>query len=395
MTVLEREVQKSLTRLRGGALLLAAVSGGADSTALLAALVKLRKVPETEAPESESAGAGGVPQALHCVHVNHNLRGEESLADAHAVLELCERFGVPCHIETKPEGEIAKQAKETGEGIEAAARRARHEALRGAARRLGAEKILIAHTKTDRLENILIRLLRGAGPVGLALMPEESGEILRPLINLSRADILAYLDAEKLLYRTDSTNSDDRYLRNRVRLRLVPVLDRYFPDWQTNLERMAETQHFVSDHLSDEALTILNSAEQREEGALSIKNFSCFHQILREEIIFRAVDMLHQEPDPSFEPDLPQKKRFPPRRAAVRAAVTAKKTSDLAGASISFKDEAITIAVKKPRHSEAGFALVSEHEGKPCVVHCKKKQRGAIRHELSSPDLSSSPASKN
>ncbi|MDR3325693.1 MAG: tRNA lysidine(34) synthetase TilS, partial [Spirochaetaceae bacterium] len=135
---LEAQVVHSLHGLPPDAAIIAAVSGGADSTALLAALAALR-----------DRGAG---YALHCAHVNHNLRGEESLADARAVEQLCKDFDIPCHIETIAEGRIEKRARETGSGIEAAAREARRRALRRTALRCHADAILIAHTKNDLLE---------------------------------------------------------------------------------------------------------------------------------------------------------------------------------------------------------------------------------------------------
>ncbi|MDR2842854.1 MAG: tRNA lysidine(34) synthetase TilS, partial [Spirochaetaceae bacterium] len=143
----EAAVLAGLDGVSYGDIILAAVSGGADSTALLAALFSLQ-------PKFS--------YKLNVLHVNHNLRGEESARDAAAVEMLCKQFSLPCRIETIPEGNIICYAKEAGCGIEAAARHVRHTALLNEATRLGACTVATAHTKTDLLETFIMRLLRGS-----------------------------------------------------------------------------------------------------------------------------------------------------------------------------------------------------------------------------------------
>ncbi|MDR0409821.1 MAG: tRNA lysidine(34) synthetase TilS, partial [Spirochaetaceae bacterium] len=193
--------------LRKGDILLSAFSGGADSTAMLAAVAALRS-------ENDDF-------FLHALHVDHSLRGVESREDAAAAAAFCESLNIPCRIVTAPEGLIEKTARRTG--IEAAARDFRHAALRKEAKNLNARFILIAHTRDDMLENTLLRILRGAGPAGLAMMPERNGRILRPLISVSRAEIIEYLLERGFSWREDSSNKDERYLRNRIRRRLKPL----------------------------------------------------------------------------------------------------------------------------------------------------------------------------
>jgi tRNA(Ile)-lysidine synthase len=137
-----------------------------------------------------------------------------------------------------------------------------------------------------------MRILRGAGPAGLASMPRERGLALRPLLELSRAEVLAYLNEKGLLFRTDSTNADTRFLRNRVRHCLIPCLDDYFPSWRTSLLALGKTQALAAAFLSAEARRRLPWEESG--GTLSFKTGVFLQEpaLVREEALFEAVDRL-------------------------------------------------------------------------------------------------------
>ncbi|MDR2618867.1 MAG: tRNA lysidine(34) synthetase TilS [Treponema sp.] len=279
MNRFEAVVETALGSLSGGPVLLAAVSGGADSTAMLAALAALRDRKGTF--------------SLSCIHVEHGLRpAEESCGDARAVEALCEKLAVPCKVVSVQPGRIARTAAGQGLGIEAAARFFRRRIWNLEARRIGAAKVLTAHTQDDLLETILMRILRGAGPGGLASMPRERGLVLRPLLELSRAEVLAYLNEKDLSFRTDSTNRDIRFLRNRVRHCLIPCLDDYFPSWRASLLALGKTQALVAAFLSAEARRRLPWEESG--GTLSLKTGAFLQEpgLIREEAIFEAADRL-------------------------------------------------------------------------------------------------------
>ena len=190
---------------------LLAISGGADSVALLRAICALK-----------TGGEGRV-----CVaHFNHRLRGEESATDEAFVVDLAARFNLPCQLgsagdETSPEA--------SGDGLEAAARAARYEFLRRTAARLGARYVVTAHTADDQIETILHRIVRGTGIVGLAGMRRarplgSAASLIRPLLGFRRARLVAYLDDLGQPCRYDSTNADVRFTRNRIRHELLPLL---------------------------------------------------------------------------------------------------------------------------------------------------------------------------
>lgn len=214
-----------------GATVYAAVSGGADSVCLLSVLYKLRD---------------RLHITLRCAHFNHGLRGAESDGDEAFVKELCEKLGVP-FIRA---GADVRALANRGDSLEDAARRARYaffDALPDGA------LIATAHTLGDNVETFFINLLRGSGSRGLSGIPVKRGRMIRPMLKISRGEILAYLEAEGLSYRTDSTNADTAYLRNFIRLELLPRLsERADADPYRTVERAMENLK-----AEDEALTAL------------------------------------------------------------------------------------------------------------------------------------------
>ncbi len=191
-------------------IVIVAVSGGADSVALLHALWSLR---------------GELGVGLVAAHLNHGIRGDEAATDAEFVRELALRLGVDSVIE---KADVPKLRVEMGVGMEEAARVARYEFLERTAEKVGAARIAVAHTSDDQAETVLLNIIRGTGPEGLAGMPTVRGKIIRPLIELSRAEVESYLLDVGLSWRTDSSNLESEYSRNRVRLELIPLIEREF-----------------------------------------------------------------------------------------------------------------------------------------------------------------------
>jgi tRNA(Ile)-lysidine synthase len=203
---------------------LLAVSGGPDSVALLRAMVALK-----------TGGQG----RLRVAHVNHQLRPGEADADEALVVELCRRLDLPCEV-----GHVAiARAGCGGQGLEAAARRARYAFLQDAAARSGARYVVTAHTADDQAETILHRILRGTGIRGLAGMararPLGPATLLRPLLGIRRAELLTYLADLGQPYRRDSSNRELRFTRNRIRHELLPRLaERFNPGVADALVRL-------------------------------------------------------------------------------------------------------------------------------------------------------------
>jgi tRNA(Ile)-lysidine synthase len=209
---------------------LVGVSGGADSMALLRALLQLKA----------DIGGGG---ELFVGHVNHQLRGEESHADEAWLRNECERLELRLVVERV---ETVQQAADDGDGVEAAAREGRYRALTRMAEGAGARYVAIAHTRDDQVETVLHRLLRGTGLRGLAGMPPSrvlspSVTLVRPLLACWRSDVLEYLAAIGQSHRQDATNEAVRFTRSRLRHELLPELRRnYNADVDEALLRVAE-----------------------------------------------------------------------------------------------------------------------------------------------------------
>jgi tRNA(Ile)-lysidine synthase len=195
-----RDTIRRHAMLAGGEVVLVAVSGGADSVGLLHALRVL---------------AGPLGLTLSVVHLDHGLR-PGSADDAAFVEALARRFDLPAAVE--------RIVIPAGASLEARAREARYAALRRHAARVGADRIAIGHTADDQAETVLMRLIEGAGPRGLAGMPPVRGPVIRPLIEIRRAEIVAELGRVGLAWRDDPTNRDPKFLRNRIRAELLPLL---------------------------------------------------------------------------------------------------------------------------------------------------------------------------
>ena len=203
--------------LNNGCCVLVALSGGADSVALLIALLKL----------------GYRCEAVHC---NFHLRGEESNRDETFVRELCQRRGVTLHI---VEFDTAHYAKEKGISIEMAARELRYDAFEKLRKEIGADAIAVAHHMDDSAETLLLNLVRGTGIRGLRGIQPKNGYIVRPLLCVGRDDIIDYLKWRDEGYVTDSTNLTSEYTRNKIRLEVIPKLAEINPSIKESLAATA------------------------------------------------------------------------------------------------------------------------------------------------------------
>ena len=334
-----------MLREHGAGVYLAAVSGGADSTALLAALSAIRgRVVE---------GAFD----LRCIHVEHGIRpAVESRGDADFVRSLCEQFNIPCRIVSIPPGKILAAAQAKGLGIEAAARLYRRRAWFREARRVEAAcgipvRIVTAHTADDALETALMRIFRGAGPAGLAAMPVSRGRLLRPLLALGRVNVIAYLNAKNIPWREDSTNTDIQFFRNRIRRCLVPLLNESFPCWKSGLATLAETQSLAAACIQDQARRIAWTAA-RFGLAANAEAFFAQSAIVREEALFQGIDRL-----------LTGCGNVPVKRSTVRRFCAGQvKAADLGPLWVRLAGGEVLL-MEKPESAEYGFSLLIKEPG--------------------------------
>lgn len=199
--------------------------------------------------------AGEVTAVAAC-HVDHGLRAD-SAEDAAWCARVCERLAVPLRT-------AAVSVPGSG-NLQAAARRVRYAALAEAARASGAELVATGHTRSDQAETVLLRLLRGSGARGLGAIPPRRGAVVRPLIDVSRSDVLDYLRERDLAWREDPSNATPRFLRNRVRATALPVLEALAPGLERRLARSADLLREDERALDRLALAALGPAACRAE----------------------------------------------------------------------------------------------------------------------------------
>jgi tRNA(Ile)-lysidine synthase len=238
--------------LSPGERLCVAYSGGPDSTALLAALAAVCPLPPLAA------------------HIDHGIRsGEELAAELALVRSTCSRLGAGLRVARLRPGSVAELARGSGQGVESAARALRHRAVLGIMRRSGLAHVLFAHTRDDLAEGLLMRLFGGSGTAGLRGIQAERGPVLRPFLGLAKAELLSYLEDRSIPFSSDSTNASELYLRNRVRARLVPLLDESFPGWRRGLASTARRAAEDAQALEEAAAALCPAFESSEGGGLA------------------------------------------------------------------------------------------------------------------------------
>ncbi|HLW64622.1 MAG TPA: tRNA lysidine(34) synthetase TilS [Gemmataceae bacterium] len=267
MTLVE-QVRRLLERLQvppSGCVI--AVSGGADSVALLRAMIGLRERDENG--------------LLVIAHLNHRLRGDESDADEQFVRDLHHQLlqaGATNLQYCTKSVDVAARSGESGENLEAVARKERYDWLAEVATQFGLPRVVTGHTADDQAETVLLRLLRGTGLQGLrGIAPRriltDGIEVVRPLLMCTRAKVLEFLHAEGQSFREDRSNADPRFMRNKIRGQLLPLLaDEYNPAIASLLGRLAEQAGEVFSYVEGQAKDLLEQCELPPVGEMRILN---------------------------------------------------------------------------------------------------------------------------
>ncbi len=231
-----------------------AVSGGADSVALLHALYAWR----------EALGL-----ALAVVHIDHGLRGKESTDDAAFVECLAQKLALPFVCKPLHLTQVLRERK--GESVQAVARERRYACLWEVARVWGATKVAVGHTQDDQMETVLLWMLRGAGLAGLSGMPAQRHPcLIRPFLHVSRSKLLRYLEEKGCGFRVDSSNASPKYMRNRLRHELVPLLKTFNPKVVSRLSCQATILREEHQYLDEVAKTMLESVTVHQAKACTV-----------------------------------------------------------------------------------------------------------------------------
>ena len=256
--------EKHLFNVQGKVLV--ALSGGADSVALLRILLSLGYTCE-------------------CAHCNFHLRGLESDRDETFVRNLCEEHSTPLHV---THFDTSAYAKEHHLSIEMAARELRYDWFEQIRKETGASVIAVAHHRDDSVETFLLNLMRGTGINGLKGIPVKNGYIVRPLLSVSREEILDYLQAIHQDYVTDSTNLEDEYMRNKIRLNILPLMKEVNP---SVMETIQETTFRLSE--------VASIYQQDRIEAIAHKVISISSELLRISLVdiledVAPISLLHE-----------------------------------------------------------------------------------------------------
>ena len=216
---------KKYNMLSKGDRVLIGVSGGADSIALLEFFVSVKEKYDLD---------------ICVAHIEHGIRGEDSVNDAEFVKNYCKKLGVKFYLKTIDAPNLAKKAKM---GVEEYSRMARYDFFNT----IECDKIATAHNLTDNIETLLFRLARGTGLKGACSIPAVRGKIIRPFIEVSSGEIRKWCNDNNIPYRVDCTNSDSAYSRNLIRLEILPLFEKLNANYQDNIE------NFISDVNEDYA----------------------------------------------------------------------------------------------------------------------------------------------
>ncbi|OGP66385.1 MAG: tRNA lysidine(34) synthetase TilS [Deltaproteobacteria bacterium RBG_16_44_11] len=275
-----KETIEKYNLLNRGDKVIVALSGGSDSVALLVALVRI-------APQMDLS--------LIVAHINHNLRGEESDEDEKFCRDLSRNLGLVFVSE-----KMNKTGSPKGLSPEDYYRRQRYLFLNKVAKDNQAEKIALGHHLQDQAETVLLNLLRGSALEGLkGILPRRDGKFIRPLIEVSRKQIINFLNKSGIAYRQDSSNENNKYLRNKIRRNLIPYLKKEFnPRVEENLAKMAQILRQEDEFVRQHVFSAMESSyiqRQPDRISLNIQYISKLHQAIRFRLFKALLESLNPE----------------------------------------------------------------------------------------------------
>jgi tRNA(Ile)-lysidine synthase len=226
---------------------------------------------------------------LAVAHLNHGLRGEESDLDQRLVVETARGLGIPCHTREVQVRSAAAQ----GESPEEAARRIRHLFFREVCQEHGYRVVATGHTLDDHIETMLFRLIRGTGPGGLGGIKPRSGQVIHPLLEATRAQLLDYLRQLGAAYRVDSSNFNLEVPRNRIRHQVIPLLQALNPgfgDHLVSLSRILQQEDALVQEQADDALRACTVDSRPDRVIISLPCFNGMSEPIRRRVVIKAAE---------------------------------------------------------------------------------------------------------
>ncbi len=257
--------------------IVAGVSGGPDSMCMLHILIRIKDEYNL---------------SIFAAHLNHQFRGKEADEDALYVKNICNAWGIPAFIKVF---DVPAYAKETGLSSEEAGREIRYKLYDEVVKKVGAQKIAVAHNMNDHIETILMNLLRGSGTEGLKGIEAVRGQIIRPLINAERSEIEEYCRINGISPRIDKTNLEPIYGRNKIRLELIPYMKNTFnPNIMNALYRLSHIAALENDYMDKEAENAFLEVAEDHENSIkyNINKLHSLHPALQRRVIRIGLEKL-------------------------------------------------------------------------------------------------------
>ena len=264
---------KNNRMITGGDRIIVGVSGGADSVALLMLLLELKPL---------------IGFSVYAVHVEHGIRGEDSLKDAEYVKALCENLNVTLTTYNIKAVDYAKENKLT---VEEAARIMRYDCFRKTMKEIKANKIAVAHHMDDQAETVLFNMVRGSGIKGLSGIRPVNADVIRPILCLRKTELIEYLDNKGMSYCVDVTNEDTDYSRNRIRNNIIPELNEITPAAVEHIAREASELAEIDDCIEGIGKALYKQCvtkrtrNKRTEYAVDIDKIKNSHIVLKRHVI--------------------------------------------------------------------------------------------------------------
>lgn len=268
---------RKFNMLEKGQSVMAGVSGGPDSVCLLHLLLQLREEWQIN---------------ISVAHLDHMFRGKESEEDARFVKELCRKWDLPFYHEKL---DVPEYIRKTGFSPEDAARRMRYAFFERAKRELKADKVALGHNLNDHVETVLMNLLRGTGPEGLVGIEPVRGFYIRPLIGISRKQIQAYLQSQKLDFRIDKSNLSMEYFRNSLRLELIPLIEqKYCSHLSLSIQRLSDIVREDVSFLNKQAQKAMNLCVKLhpKKAQINIEEFLRLDEAIKRRVLRKCVEYL-------------------------------------------------------------------------------------------------------
>lgn len=262
------ETIKENNMLKAGDKVVCALSGGADSMALLCALYEIKD---------------NIGIEVYAAHLNHSVRGKAADEDYEFVKEFCEKKGIELFYKKV---DVPKLSKELHKGEEEVGRDERYKLFYEAAEKLGGALIATGHHRNDNAETILFNLFRGSGSRGLGGIRYKRGNVIRPLLDVTREDTENFLKSRGISWREDDTNKKCIYARNKIRLVILKEIERFFPDAAAKIVSAAKIVRIDDDYLTEAA----KNTGAFENGAIVAAKFLPLHESLRRRVIIEALE---------------------------------------------------------------------------------------------------------